>query len=93
MEESIQTIWIAFGIIFVGELFVFPMYLKKLKAILQQEHNVHNYEKRAFLLFILYSFIRSLIKGWQKSLCMLIFLIVSIELAKSIYIFITLYST
>lgn len=88
MEESIQTIWIAFGIIFVGELFVFPMYLKKLKAILQQEHNVHNYEKRAFLLFILYSFIRSLIKGWQKSLCMLIFLIVSIELAKSIYIFI-----
>lgn len=86
VNAQIDTIAIVFGILFISELFIFPLYLKRLKMTLNQNSTLHNYEKRAFVAFIIYTMIRNFIRGWQKSLCMLLLLIVAIELAKSLFV-------
>lgn len=86
VNTPIDTIAIVFGILFISELFIFPLYLKRLKMTMNQNSTIHNYEKRAFVAFVLYTAIRSFIRGWQKSLCMLLLLIVAIELAKSLFV-------
>lgn len=86
LDIEMDAVWIVFGILFIGEMFVFPVYLKKLKNTVNKSHTSHNYEKRAFIVFIALLFLRSFMKGWQKSLSMLVLLMVAVEMAKSIYI-------
>lgn len=86
VNAQIDTVAIVFGILFISELFIFPLYLKRLKMTVNKNSTLHNYEKRAFVAFVIYTMIRNFIRGWQKSLCMLLLLIVAIELAKSLFV-------
>lgn len=84
LEITLSTLRVVSVILFVGELIVFPLYLKKLKNIVEQSQNSHNYIRRAFLMFVLLTLIRAGFQGWQKFVCLFLLLVVPIELAKSI---------
>lgn len=87
VQADLYVIYFSFIIIFIGELFVFPLYLKHLKDALNKKNNtVHNYEKNAMKVFIAVTFFRILSRGWKKSLAMIALLIIAIEAAKSIII-------
>lgn len=86
IEGSLFVVGIIFCMFFVAELFIFPLYIKNLKKAINQEYVSHNYEKNAFIIFIIYSLIRMFMKGWQRSLATLVLLVLAVELAKSIHI-------
>ncbi|WP_028042864.1 YwqG family protein [Candidatus Stoquefichus massiliensis] len=84
--ESAETVYMIFAVFVIGELIMFPLYLKRLKLTMNKERTLHNYEKNAFLAFVALTLIRSFIKGFQKALCQLLLLIIAIEVAKSFYL-------
>lgn len=88
VETDILTIQFSFVIFFIAELFVFPLYMKHLKDATKQTQEPHNYEKNAMIAFIFYTIIKAIMRGWKKSLAMILLLIVSIETAKSLIIII-----
>lgn len=88
MDTTEFVVKSVFVIICIGELFHFPLYMKKLKEITEGTIEAHNFEKRAFVVCICIMLIKAFFKGVLKFLCMFILLVISVEIGKSIHVII-----
>ncbi|MGX8835164.1 Imm51 family immunity protein [Amedibacillus sp. YH-ame6] len=81
------VILIVFGIFFVAELFVFPLYLRRMEKVLEKETiQVHNYAKGIWFFIIVSFILRVWNRGLVLSLVQLTLIICAIESAKFIVI-------
>lgn len=85
LGQTMSTICIVFIVFFIGEMFVFPLYLKRLNKVINTQ--THNYEKSAMWMFVLMTFIRMFTRGFVYTTAQLILLIAAVESAKSLFVY------